>query len=388
VEASTAAIQGQIRRYLKTLREEARRRFLDQGSAWVPDRVIFTERRKGRLKGAFVDRLVLFMRGSGCAWTSQTGGCTFCGFWGATQFGERISDVDSRAQVLAVIDDPAVGFGEYPVICLYNDGSMLVEREVGFDAVLEICTLVASRPHVQRVVIEAKVIDITEAKVRRLVGAMCGKELEIAVGFESASPTVRDLCVNKSFRTQAFEASCRIVAGCGASLVPLIMVKPPFLTEAQAVNDVIDSLAYLEDHGLQRIDLELATVERDTLTHDLWRAGLYSTPWLWSVVAILEARERLSLTTPVFISPPNYTVPSIAMSHNCPDCNSAVIAAMEEYNRSSRASVLTDLHCRCRALWERELAKAPGPGSLIDQVGDIFDELLAHSGAVREEAQS
>jgi radical SAM enzyme (TIGR01210 family) len=359
--------------------KEIRRRVLRRSGAspppWRTDRVNFTESRKGYLNGEYVDRLVVFMRGSGCAWTAQTGGCTFCGFWDATRLGSKIDDADIVAQLQAVMDDPSVELERYPIVCLYNDGSMLVDNEVGLAAVGEMCGRLSARPHIRRIVLEAKAIDITKPKVEKLLQVLRGRELEIAVGFESANPLVRDLCVNKTIRKDVFEANCRMLARVGASLVPLLMVKPPFLTEAQAVDDTVKSLAYLETLGLRRIDLELATVERDTLTSDLWECGLYSPPWLWSIIEILQRRERLGLRTPVFLSPPSYTVPSLAVSSNCLQCDARVAEVIESYNRTGGARVFDGIDCACREAWRRALAEGAPDRSLLDQVGRIFSEL-------------
>jgi radical SAM enzyme (TIGR01210 family) len=179
-----------------------------------------------------------------------------------------------------------------------------------------------------------------------------------------------------------FEAGCRLLSCLGASLVPLLMVKPPFLTEAQAVEDMVATLAYLETFELRRIDLELATVERDTLTCDLWSCGLYSAPWLWSVVEILCRREQLGLRTPVFLSPPSYTGPSLAVSANCPRCGPAVVEAMERYNRTGAAREFDGIDCACRECWRAALAEEQPREPLVEQVGRIFGELLHRPAGV------
>src|SRR5207342_2668184 len=94
----------------------------------------------------------------------------------------------------------------------------------------------------------------------------------------------------------------------GVSLVPLIMVKPPFLSEAQAIHDVVETLQWLDSFDLPRVDLEMATVEEHTLVCDLWSNGLYQTPRLWSVIEILKRSREAGVKTPCFVSPPIYTV--------------------------------------------------------------------------------
>src|SRR5689334_5337657 len=115
-------LRKQIRDYLRKLREQARQQHQPRLVPLQLKQVVFTEPRKGYLDGQYVDRFVLFMRGTGCSWVSQSGGCTFCGFWDATNFGNKIDDADNMAQVLNVINDASLDFDHYPIICLYNDG--------------------------------------------------------------------------------------------------------------------------------------------------------------------------------------------------------------------------------------------------------------------------
>ncbi|WP_437909545.1 hypothetical protein WME95_17710 [Sorangium sp. So ce327] len=378
---SRARLRRGIQQYMRGLRDDARRARAAELRPDDFDRLLFTDPRKGHLDGECVDRLVLFLRGTGCAWVSQGGGCTFCGFWDATRFGERVTDEQYRKQVEAAVDAEGARIARYPIVCLYNDGSLIDEAEIGRGAVTTIVRRIAELPTVRRVVIEAKVSDLREDLVRELVDAAAPKQIEIAVGFESANADVRDLCVNKSFSLRQFEQKSALVKSLGAQLVPLVMVKPPFLTEAQAIEDVVSTLQFLEGLGLPRVDLEMATVEAHTLVQDLYRHGLYQPPRLWSVIAVVERSRTLGLTTPVYISPPNYSVPSLAHAANCRECTPAVVRAIEAYNHRFDASSFGSLGCACRADWLAEIATVAALGDLEEQVQRIFDHLVALSPA-------
>jgi len=370
-------LRNGIRDYMRDLRHRAAAEHAGEIDLLQLEQVVFTELRKGYLNGRYVDRIVLFLRGTGCSWVGSTGGCTFCGFWNATNFGVKIPADKYMAQVLRVMDDPSTKSQNFPIVCLYNDGSLLVEQEMDFSALKDICDLISKGKSVRRIVIEAKVIDITENKIAELKEHLNGKELEIAVGFESANELIRDLCINKGFSRVVFESKVRLLQQYDVNLVPLIMVKPPFLTEKQAIEDVIESLKYLEQFKLPRIDLELATIEDNTIMHDLWKYGLYTTPRLWSVIEILRVRAALALRTPLFISPPNYTVAAKDYSSNCPRCTDATVAAIEEYNKHfSDVDVFDSLDCTCRVEWENSLNQAIGVNNLEKQVEVTFHELL------------
>lgn len=228
-------LRSQIRQYMTKLRKQAAHIHRSHNEL---EEVIFTDLRKSYLHGEYVDRLVLFLRGTGCTWANDNGGCTFCGFWNATNFGNKIPNEDYLHQVSLVLSNSDVIAQNYPIFSLYNDGSLFEEREIDFDVVLQICSMIAEVPSARRIVIETKVIDIEEEKIAALKKVLGTIELEIAVGFESANETVRNLCVNKNFSLELFEEKLEILQRHGVRLVPLIMLKPPFLTEKMAIEDI------------------------------------------------------------------------------------------------------------------------------------------------------
>lgn len=375
-DTAAARLRAAIREYMRGLREKAREESERSGASAALQDVVFTDPRVGHLDGKCVERLVLFLRGTGCSWVSQAGGCTFCGFWDATNFGRKVSDAQYLQQVENALDRLGAGIERFPIVCLYNDGSLLVESEMGFEALCAILERLAGYPHVRRVVIEAKVVDIREALLPRLKQAMGSKELEIAVGFESADPTVRDLCVNKSFGDEVFASKAALMREHGIRVAPLVMVKPPFLTEGEAIHDALETIRRLDQFSFPRIDLEMATVEQHTLVAELWRNGLYRPPRLWSILEIVKRSRERGVRTPVFISPPNYTVPSLDFTANCPACTPAVVRAIRSYNRAFDLSAFEALDCACREDWLASVRDVSASPDLMAQVRQIFDRLL------------
>lgn len=370
-------LRSKMMDYLKRLREKAIRENPRDTNKERLREIVFCDLRKGYLDGHYVDRLVLFLRGSGCNLVSKTGGCTFCGFWDVTNFGNKIKDEDYMSQVKSVIDNESHGFSKCPIICMYNDGSMLEEVEISLNVVADLCRMVAALDHVKRVVIEAKVVDITEQKAAKLREAVGDKELEIAVGFESANELIRDHCINKSFRLEQFEKKHEILLKHNIALIPLVMVKPPFLTESQAIDDVVNTFEYLERFNLQRIDLELATIEKNTLVHELWECGEYKTPRLWSIIEVVKRKTALGLKTPIFLSPPNYTATAYDYSLNCPECSDSVIEAINTYNREQDDSVFDSLECSCKQDWKESLDGESTDIDLLDRIENLLDKLAA-----------
>lgn len=345
-------IRDLVRSYMKSIRAKVNKNKKNEKN-FLTD-VISTEPRKGFLNGKYVDRLVIFMRGTGCSQVKEIGGCTFCGFYNATNLGEKINDKHYIEQIKSTINDDKIDFSKYKTVCLYNDGSLLSEEEMSFDVLINIIDILNNIKSVEKIVIESRVENITEEKLIKIRQAT-DKEFEIAVGFESANPLIRDLCVNKSFSSSTFEEKVKYCSTYNVNLIPLLMIKPPFLTEREAIEDLVNSLKYLEQFDIKRIDLELPTVEENTLTYDMWIRNMYKPIKLWSVIEILKRRDKLGLTIPVYISPMNYSVSAKAKASNCDCCDSTIIKLFEEFNQYGDASIFDKINCTCKLEWENLL---------------------------------
>ena len=95
---------------------------------------------------------------------------------------------------------------------------------------------ISNIPSIKKIVLESRVSDITVDKLSALRD-VTKKQLEIAVGIESANPTVRALCVNKYFDSKYFEDMVERARQYDIQLIALLILKPPFLTEAESIND-------------------------------------------------------------------------------------------------------------------------------------------------------
>lgn len=170
------------------------------------------------------------------------------------------------------------------------------------------------------------------------------------MGFESASSIIRDICINKTFENTMFEKALKIADNNNINIVPLMMLKPPFLTEKESAEDFINSLLYLERFGLKRIDIELPTVEIDTLTFELWKNGKYKPANLWTLVYILEKRQELHLKTPIYVSPMEYSVDSYDKAFSCNKCFDVFKQRILLYNEYQDSSVFNSILCECRTI--------------------------------------
>jgi len=376
--ANQDELKEQLKEYLLQIKKNKQQSIEKKYDPKMLQQVVGLEPREGYLHGEYVKRLVIFMRGTGCSHVTETGGCTFCGFYNATNFGEKISNQDYILQIRNVIESKEIVFSEYPIICLYNDGSMLNEKEISFEAVISIFEMLKDQDSVKKIVIESRIADITEEKLSSLK-QITHKEVEIAVGFESANETIRDLCINKNFSKEHFEETHQLAVNIGISIVPLLIIKPPYLTELEAIHDYVESLLYLEQFHFQRIDMELPTIEKDTLVYELWQQQMYRPLWFWSVIEILRLLEKASFKTRLYISPPNYSVPAEVKTSNCDNCDDQIYQAIEAFNHLGDVTIFDSIECACQTIWEEQLESDIWEGDIPARIEKSLEKLLKKS---------
>lgn len=316
---------------------------------------IGVEERVGHINGKPCKRLVIFLRSTGCEWVRESGGCTMCGFYCSTRRGVKVSDEDYINQIKYVAE--TVDLNDYPIVALYNDGNFLDVREMSFDAQKQISSILGGFPGIKRLVIESRINDDSIEMAKKIKKLLSDKELQILFGFESANPEIMNLCINKGFTAQNYDHYLSKMNESDVSFKPLLLLKPPFLTEQEAISDVVKTIGYLHALGIRSMDLEVTTVEKNTVVHELWKKGLYVPPMLWSVLEVIrQYKEKYGNDVNMYISPSQYSVESLDVARNCGKCDGEILERIERHNIDFNMEVFADLDCTCKhAEWEKKI---------------------------------
>ncbi len=273
-----------------------------------------------------------------------------CGFYCATSRGREVSADEYVAQFEHVMD--AVDLGDYPIVSIYNDGNIFNEREMPVAAIEKICSYIDGYKNIRKVVVESRIDYSPDEHVAKMKKALNGRQLEVAFGFESANTQVMNLCINKGFSANNFDVFHSRMRGMGVLTKPLLLVKPPFLAEGEAIEDILQTISYCVSRGIDYVDLEVTTVEKNTVVHELWKNGLYRPPWLWTIVELLQqCRERFGARAHVYVSPWNYSVESLDWARNCGKCDAGITEAIQRYNSHFDTAEFEGLDCSCREEW-------------------------------------
>ena len=293
-----------------------------------------------------VRSLTIILNTGGCRW-ARAGGCTMCGYVAESVEGGTVAHEDLMAQVEACLEherENAEPHEPAPLVKIYTSGSFLDEREIPAETRRAIAETFAGR---DRMVVESLPDFVDAAKLREFTDR--GLETDVAVGLETATDRVRHDCVNKYFDFADFEDACEEARSAGAGVKAYLLLKPAFLSESEAVEDMVSSVrrcAAVE--GCHTVSMNPTNVQRHTMVEDLYHAGGYRPPWLWSVRAVLEATAGVDA---IVVSDP-VGHGSDRGPHNCGECDDHVQTAIKDFDLRQDPSVFSEVTCDCEATWE------------------------------------
>ena len=335
-----------------------------------PDPALFQEP-KGtevwtyHLGGEAVERLIIYLRSDlGCEYGRKTGGCTGCRHWRIGTAGVRVegSDIYWHQYLAAIAKD-----GVRPVVCLYNEGNVLNDRELPNDQLLRIVDHMRSCG-VRRVVLESRPEYVTDAVLADLTTAAGPMEIEVGIGLESANDFIRNELFLKSTTLRGYERSIAKLRKYGMRSLAYVILKPSFLNEVQAIRDSLETARYAFDVGTDVVSFEPIGIEPHTVCEMMYEDGLYQPPWLWSALRVALDAHPLG---EIRIGGYQYSPPPEHFPKNCDRCTSGVLEAIDVFNHTYDVSVLEEL--RCGACY-REYQDY-----LVDQDPDI-DETAIYAG--------
>ncbi|OLZ41782.1 radical SAM protein [Natrinema saccharevitans] len=301
--------------------------------------------------------LTIILNTGGCRW-ARAGGCTMCGYVAESVDGGSVSHDALMDQIDVCLDHEAENADEpADLIKIYTSGSFLDEREVGAESRRAIADTFADR---DRIVVESLPDFVDREKIADFT--QHGLDTDVAIGLETATDRVRHDCVNKYFDFADFEDACAEAAaadekagsGIEAGIKAYLLMKPPFLTESEAVEDMISSVERCAAvSGCHTVSMNPCNVQRYTMVDDLYFEDGYRPPWLWSVAQVLA--ETADADAIVVSDPVGHG--SDRGPHNCGECDDRVQKAIKDFDLRQDPSVFEQVTCECELTWETILER-------------------------------
>ncbi|MFB6114433.1 MAG: archaeosine biosynthesis radical SAM protein RaSEA [Halodesulfurarchaeum sp.] len=286
--------------------------------------------------------LTIILNTGGCRW-ARAGGCTMCGYVAESVEDGTVSHPALMNQVEEALDYERRNTEERAgMVKLYTSGSVLDEREIGPETREAIAERFADR---DRIVVESLPNFVTEDRISDFTDA--GLAVDVAIGLETANDRVRRDAVNKYFDFEDFVDAAETAGAAGAGVKAYLLLKPPFLAEREAIEDMVRSIERVGPYA-HTVSMNPTNVQRYTLVDDLHFEEGYRPPWLWSVVEVLQ---RTTDEDPIVVSDP-VGKGSDRGPHNCGECDERVARAISDFSLRQDPSVFEEVSCSCVGTWE------------------------------------
>ncbi len=303
---------------------------------------------KGFLDGKSIERVIFFLRSKGCDWsTTKGGGCFMCGHYFGTTAGNPLPKGAFYIQFLE--EYKKFDFSKYPMLCIYNAGSILNDEEIPRDELYKIFKEISSNNNIKCVVIESRPEYIDDKVLSDIHHIMKNNRVEIGVGLETANENIRDLCINKGFTFQEYEEIAHKVRKYNnIKLLTYLTIKPLFLTVNESIEDVISNLEKL-NKLTDIVSLEPISIQKGTLVDFLYKNGIYQIPKGWIVKELFAelTKRNINLQFELRIGGFEFfPIPDKFIS-NCPNCNKELYKAIDLYNSNKSPSGILNLSCQC-----------------------------------------
>ncbi|HXY46569.1 MAG TPA: archaeosine biosynthesis radical SAM protein RaSEA [Thermoplasmata archaeon] len=306
--------------------------------AWVEEEALNGER---------VRAFVVVLKTRGCYW-ADVKGCSMCGYSKDT-LGRSATPAELGLQLAEALDR----YQGEPYVKFYTSGSFLDDREVDPESRRAIARAFSGRA--RRFLIETLPEFAVTERLTPIAEAFSG-ELEVALGLETTDPMVLSRFVHKSTGPREYFAAAARIRALGLRPKAYLLLKPPYLAESEAIDDVVQSIGEASPH-FDTLSVNPVHIQNGTVVEWLYHRGRYRPPWLWSVVEVLRrGAERRGAARLVSFPTAGGLVRG---PHNCGECDRRVLDRIEDASLSQDFAPLSTVECRCRSEWEATRSLEP-----------------------------
>jgi len=300
-------------------------------------------RGKERHDGTILECLTVIFKTAGCTWNQ----CLMCGYR-----HERFTPAESSAgQELPLLSQlawvqerhrPA----DYQMVKIFTSGSFFDRSEIPLSVLGKIAAAFRGKLVIAETRPEFVNSETITPFLEKIDDGSWAIPLYCAVGLETSDDSIREKCIRKGFSYNDFTGAARRAHTLGAGVKAYLLLKPLFLTEREAVDDMNSSIRDAVDDA-DLISMNPCTVQGHTELEWYWRQGAYRPPFLWSVLSVLNE-------APVHITCDPVGAGRKRGPHNCGSCDRAIIQGIRDYSlngdRDLIASLL-EIECGCKEEW-------------------------------------
>lgn len=281
-----------------------------------------------------------------------------CGFDNNAGYNIKLQNIQRQYQQ----GIEGVDFSDVRRIDFPTAGSFYNDRELPPESRNYLFSQISKLP-VGSVMVETRVNYLTEEKVRESKSHLRDDQtLELAIGLESADNTIRNRVLRKGLSKKGFERFADICRNTDSRLLAYILIKAPTLTEAEAIEDAVQTADYVyrvaNERGIKaRVAFKPMFIPKGTELEEQFLSEEYQLPKLWTTVEAVRRTTQLANYQPnsIFVGMFDEDLSEGRFSSNCHECNAEVVEALKRFNGTQDLSELERLSCECKTEWEQEV---------------------------------
>lgn len=280
-----------------------------------------------------------------------------CGYFNDSIWTTDVSDKEILSQFYYAMTK----YKDEKLVKIFTSGSFFDDKEIKPKIQEKILTRLFETA--DKVSVESRPEYLTDKNLKQFNN----KKLEVGVGLETADDSIRQNCVNKGFTFNDYQRAAKILKKHNVSLKTYALVKPPFLTEKQSIDDAVLTIKKIKDIT-DVVSLNPVNVQSNTYVNYLWRHQQYRPPWLFSVVEILKQGKKILGNKRIKCDIAGGG--SIRGAHNCKECDKKYLKAISDFSINQDINTFKDLDCICKDKWLDQLdLEDLGFGGLVNIYG-------------------
>ncbi|MDD4127775.1 MAG: archaeosine biosynthesis radical SAM protein RaSEA [Methanomicrobium sp.] len=293
--------------------------------------------------GEIIDCLTVIFKSGGCSWNR----CTMCGYKSERYHKMPAEELSARIkeQLSWVLKENMPE--SYQMVKIFTSGSFFDSTEVPADARDAIGAAFKGKI----IIAESRTEYVKKEIIADFMAIIDDnshiKPLYVAMGLETTNDYIREKCIDKGHTFEDFKDAVKQGKDAGAGIKTYLMMKPPFLTELEALLDMQRSIKESAPYS-DMISMNLCTIQNRTDVERLWKQRAYRPPYLWSVLKVLIESDVHVMCDPVGGG-------KRRGPHNCGKCDMEIVDAIRDYSLNNDKELLKvyfDKGCECMDEWK------------------------------------
>ena len=294
------------------------------------------------------------------------GGCTMCDL-GYLNNRIRVSQKQIKNRFVRALDFAESNNKNYEhgIFNINACGSFFDQREVPLKIREYVLKRIASnkKRHKRTMFVTESRLEFINKELLEEVRSILGYDTEIKVGFgiESTNDIIREACVNKGL-PKDYRDKLKLIKKYNIKRDAHVIFKPPFLTEKEAIGDVVNSVKELfRDNLSDFVVIMTMNLKPMTFLKKLEKEGLYKLPSIWSVIEIIKRLGPDACQHIFFNGFITDRGSSVKIVKGCDYCSPLLMPKILNFNRPNKKQwrelikFSKSISCPCKIDWKKEM---------------------------------